>query len=117
MTDKGCTQTMCLIKVEVDSLKKVKRMDLSDSADPLFKKRFAEKQHYLDVGSLETYLKSEFRNSNSRIFMIPFSYFIYTENCEQQIPVDILRNYNKFQGSAYYGTLLKPISFEVIVQH
>jgi hypothetical protein len=115
--DKGCIQTMCLIKVEVDSFKKVTHMELSDSADSLFKRRFAQKQHYLDVRSLESYLQTEFKNTSTRVFMIPFSYFIYNEQCSPQMPVSTLRNYNKFQGVGQYGYLLKPISFDVIVHN
>lgn len=115
--DKGCIQTMCLIKVEVDSLKQVTHMELSDSADSLFKRRFTQKQHYLDVRSLESYLQTEFSKSTARVFMIPFSYFIYNENCSPQMPVSTLRNYNKFHGIGQYGYLLKPISFDVIVHN
>jgi len=117
---RNCTVTACLLMVQVDSVKNVIEMNLSDSADSLLNVEFKRHKHSLNTKLLENYLKTEYANNNCNTYLIPLSYGFHQMSCpSQNITITLLDNYLKFESKYINGNVifLKPIGFLVHIQH
>jgi hypothetical protein len=100
-----------MIKVDVDHAGKVRSIDVSDSAQPFFKKKFEAAKPNFDMAALGKYIKLYELKSTS--FMIP--YMVTNKNAKMPTKEPLL---TRFKGEDFKGKakVLKPInsSYSVI---
>lgn len=98
---KNCIPTVTLLKINLDQSGKIVNMDVSDSADILFKLNFQIASGKFDKKSLEVFAE-KFSLKNTAI-LIPYFNHLSSKNCPSPLSPGDLNKYKFFGGIQLQG--------------
>lgn len=101
---KNCIPTIALMKINLDKKGKIDHMDVSDSADMLFKLNFQTASSKFDKKSLEAFA-AKFSLTNTSI-LIPYFNHLSSKMCPSPLSPGDLNKYKVFSGVPLQGNRL-----------
>lgn len=95
-----------ILKIDINETGTVKDMELSDSADSIFKKTFIENKKFLDIGAIAKYVKHE--KLKNAVLLLPIRLYIFGN---ETVNINLLNKTMRFQGLNFKGkaVILPPL--------
>lgn len=101
---RNCIPTIALLKIDFDQNSKISNMDVSDSADMLFKVNFQVASSKFDKKRLEVFAKRY--SLKSTAILIPYFIHLSTKNCPSPLSPGDLSKYQIFSNVPLQGNRL-----------
>ena len=105
----ACVPTACLIKLELDPAGQGLGVDISDSADSLFKIAFKKMFFKMDVRPYRRFLIDKYKLTGPATFLIPYTYADFDKKLPcvvQAVNWRQIQYYNRFDGITYSGPVI-----------